>query len=327
MTTMDPMIAFIEHLLYTHDCVIIPHFGGFVLNTQDFQLDDKQVIHPKTKWVAFNERLQSDDGLLATSWAKEKGISQKQAFAAVHQFGQSLSAQIKADKQFQFGNIGVFQLSKSGRLQFEPNQLINFDLNQYGLIPVAIGQTRKKPVLQESPVEKSAVDMPTIQPVVKRTRQNQFYTYVLMAFFFGGIAAYYLTEPNSRYVNSSFSPLTIRIKKSKAPQAPAKDKAQVEISQKTTETEAQTIIDSAIDQPISEGIYLVAGSFKTEAKAATCQAELLAKGFEHVQIIEKKAGEGHYRVSVGEVADFDAGYAAAARLKTEKKLDIWVYKR
>lgn len=318
---MNPMIAFIEHLLYTHDCVIIPHFGGFVLNTQDFKLDDEQVIHPKSKWVAFNERLQSDDGLLATSWAKENGISQKQAFAAVHQFGQTLSAQIKADKQFQFGNIGVFQVSKSGRLQFEPNQLINFDLNQYGLMPVGIGQAKKKPVLQESPVEKSAVDLPTVQPPVKRTRQNQFYTYVLMAFFFGGIAAYYLTEPNSRYVNSSFSPLTIRIKKTK-PTAPAKI-AVIEVPKK----EAVATIQEEITAPVSGGIFLVAGSFKTEAKAATCQAELVAKGFENVQIIEKQAGEGHYRVSVGEVADFDAGYAAAARLKAEKKLDIWVYKR
>ncbi|MHA8081577.1 SPOR domain-containing protein [Aquirufa regiilacus] len=318
---MNPMIAFIEHLLYTHDCVIIPHFGGFVLNTQDFKLDDEQVIHPKSKWVAFNERLQSDDGLLATSWAKENGISQKQAFAAVHQFGQTLSAQIKADKQFQFGNIGVFQVSKSGRLQFEPNQLINFDLNQYGLMPVGIGQAKKKPVLQESPVEKSAVDLPTVQPPIKRTRQNQFYTYVLMAFFFGGIAAYYLTEPNSRYVNSSFSPLTIRIKKTK-PTAPAKI-AVIEVPKK----EAVATVQQEIIAPVSGGIFLVAGSFKTEAKAATCQAELVAKGFENVQIIEKQAGEGHYRVSVGEVADFDAGYAAAARLKAEKKLDIWVYKR
>ena len=318
---MNPMIAFIEHLLYTHDCVIIPHFGGFVLNTQDFKLDDEQVIHPKSKWVAFNERLQSDDGLLATSWAKENGISLKQAFAAVHQFGQTLSAQIKADKQFQFGNIGVFQVSKSGRLQFEPNQLINFDLNQYGLMPVGIGQAKKKPVLQESPVEKSAVDLPTVQPPVKRTRQNQFYTYVLMAFFFGGIAAYYLTEPNSRYVNSSFSPLTIRIKKTK-PTTPAKI-AVIEVPKK----EALETVQEEITAPVSGGIFLVAGSFKTEAKAATCQAELVAKGFENVQIIEKQAGEGHYRVSVGEVADFDAGYAAAARLKAEKKLDIWVYKR
>jgi hypothetical protein len=261
MTTMNPMIAFIEHLLYTHDCVIIPHFGGFVLNTQDFKLDDEQVIHPKSKWVAFNERLQSDDGLLATSWAKENGISLKQAFAAVHQFGQTLSAQIKADKQFQFGNIGVFQVSKSGRLQFEPNQLINFDLNQYGLMPVGIGQAKKKPVLQESPVEKSAVDLPTVQPPVKRTRQNQFYTYVLMAFFFGGIAAYYLTEPNSRYVNSSFSPLTIRIKKTK-PTTPAKI-AVIEVPKK----EAVATVQQEIIAPVSGGIFLVAGSFKTEAKA------------------------------------------------------------
>ena len=319
---MNPMIAFIEHLLYTHDCVIIPHFGGFVLNTQDFKLDDQQVIHPKSKWVAFNERLQSDDGLLATLWAKEKNISQKQAFAAVHQFGQTLSAQIKVDKQFQFGNIGVFQVSKSGRLQFEPNQKINFDLNQYGLMPVGIGQVRKKPVLQESPVEKSAVDLPTVQPPVKRTRQNQFYTYVLLAFFFGGIAAYYLTEPNSRYVNSSFSPLTIRIKKTK-PTAPAK----IAISEVPKKEPVAAAVQEEIAEPVSGGIFLVAGSFKTEAKAATCQAELVAKGFENVQIIEKQAGEGHYRVSVGEVADFDAGYAAAARLKAEKKLDIWVYKR
>lgn len=320
---MNPMIAFIEQLLYSHDCVIIPHFGGFVLNSQDYKLDDEQVIHPKSKWVAFNERLQSDDGLLATLWAKEKNISQKQAFAAVHQFGQTLAEQIKADKQFQFGNIGVFQVSKSGRLQFEPNQAINFDLNQYGLTPVSLGNLKKKPVLQENPVEKSAVDLPTFQPEPKRTRQHQFYTYVLLAFFFGGIAAYYLTEPNSRYVNSSFSPLTIRIKKTK-PAAPAK----VEVPEEPNK-EARAAVQQEIEQPVvtSGGIFLVAGSFKTEAKAATCQAELIAKGFDNVQIIEKQAGEGHYRVSVGEVADFDAGYAAAARLKAEKKLDIWVYKR
>ncbi len=323
---MNPMIAFIENLLYTHDCVIIPHFGGFVLNTQDFQLDDAQVIHPKSKWVAFNERLQSDDGLLATHWAKEKGISQKQAFAAVHQFGQTLSAEIKEAKQFPFGNIGVFQVSKSGRLQFEPNQTLNFDLNQYGLQPVSIGIKKTKPSLQANPVEKSTEDQPMAEPApVKRTRQHQFYTYVVLAFLFGGVAAYYLTEPNSRYVNSSFSPLTIRIKKEAKPAITKADSKAIE-SPKPVEKPAAENID-VTPKPVSSGIYLVVGSFKTEAKAAICQAELLTKGFDEVTIIEKKAGEGHYRVSVGEVADFEAGYAEAARLKTEKKLDIWVYKR
>jgi nucleoid DNA-binding protein len=321
---MNQMIEFIETLLFTHDCVIIPNFGGFVLNTKDFQLlENEQMILPKSKWVAFNERLKSDDGLLATLWAKEKGISQKQAFAAVHQFGQELSVQIKTDKTFRLGNIGVFEISQAGQLQFEPNQSINFDLNQYGLVPVHIGQAKKKPVLQENPVEKSTMDLPIAEPQVKRSRQNQFYTYLVLAFVLGGIATYYLTEPNSRYVNSSFSPLTIRIKKTKVAQVPVKMPVP-DIEKTENLVEKSTLEES---KTVSSGIFLVAGSFKTDSKAALYKAELVSRGFENVQIIEKEIGDTHYRVSLGEVSDFDAGYAAAARLKTEKKLDIWVYKR
>ena len=324
---MNIMIEFIERLLYTHDCVIIPHFGGFVLNTKDFQyLEDDQLLVPKSKWVAFNERLQSDDGLLATSWAKEMGVSQKQAFTAVHQFGQSLAETIKAQSQFQFGNIGVFSVNASGRFQFEPNQTLNFDLNQYGLTPVSIGQARKKPVLQENPIEKSVEDLPTIQPV-KRTRQNQFYAYVLLAFLIGGMAAFYLTEPNTHQVNGSFSPLTIRNKVNKAEKTveinPAKNDVPIN-TEKPVEEQVKSIVNAA---PEASGIYLVAGSFITEAKAASCQADLVAKGFEDVKIIAKRDGEKYFRVSLGEVTTFDAGYEAAARMKTENKLDIWVYKR
>ncbi len=320
---MNPMIEFIETLLYTHDCVIIPHFGGFVLNTKDFQLSENdQLIVPKSKWVAFNERLQSDDGLVATEWAIAKGINQKQAFAAVHRFAEELSSKLKAEKTLEFGKIGVFSLSHSGRIQFEPNQEINFDLNQYGLFPVSIGQKKSKPILIPSPVEKSSEDLPIAEPEpIKRVNQGQFYGYVLLAFLIGGIAAFYLTEPNSRFVNSSFSPLTIRIKKEKTIERKITKPAEVQKEANKVEEKAD------VPLPVSSGIYLVVGSFKTEAKAALCQAELVAKGFEDVKIIEKGAGEVHFRVSVGEVADFNEGYAAAARLKSEKKLDIWVYKR
>ena len=320
---MNPMIEFIEALLYTHDCVIIPHFGGFVLNTRDFQLtENDQIIVPKSKWVAFNERLQSDDGLLATEWAVAKGLNQKQAFAAVHRFAEELTAKLKAEKTLQFGQIGVFNLSHSGRIQFEPNQGINFDLNQYGLFPVSLGQKKTKPVLIPSPVERSSEDLPEVEPEPKvRARQTQFYGYVILAFLLGGIAAFYLTEPNSRFVNSSFSPLTIRIKKEKTIES--KKIKSVEPVKEAIKVEEK----AEVTAPVLSGIYLVVGSFKSEAKAALCQADLVAKGFEEVKIIEKRAGEEHFRVSVGEVPDFNKGYAEAARLKSEKNLDIWVYKR
>ncbi len=319
---MHPMIDFIENLLYSHDCVIIPQFGGFVLNNQDFHLSDDQAqIIPKSKWVAFNERLKSDDGLLATEWAKFNGITQKQGFIAVHQLAEELKFVLQSDKSFAFGKIGVFSLSQSGRLQFEPNQAVNFDLEQYGLIPVGIGHKKTKPVLLPNPIEQSQEDLPMVEPV-RRTRQGQFYVYVFLAFLLGGIAAFYLTEPNSRFVNSSFSPLTIRIKKvkpleNKLDKAVESVKVPSKVEQKKEENEV----------PKTAGIYLVVGSFKTEAKATLCQADLVAQGFEDVKIIEKEVGETHYRVSLGEVANFNEGYAEAARLKSEKKLDIWVYKR
>ena len=190
-------------------------------------------------------------------------------------------------------------------------------------MPVRIVQKKTKPVLIPNPVEKSREDLPMAEPEpINRVNQGQFYGYVLLAFIIGGIAAFYLTEPNSRFVNSSFSPLTIRIKKEKAIEH--KLTKPVEVSPKEIKTVEEK---EEVTAPVSSGIYLVVGSFKTEAKATICQAELVAQGFEDVKILEKGAGEEHFRVSVGEVADFNEGYAAAARLKSEKKLDIWVYKR
>jgi cell division septation protein DedD/nucleoid DNA-binding protein len=295
------------------------------LNSRDFQFSESdQTILPKSKWVAFNERLQSDDGLLATHWAKEKGLSQKQGFAAIHKFAEDLLNTIKTEQTFQFGNIGVFNLNKAGRLQFEPNQTINFDLNQYGLLPVSIGVKKTKPVLVPNPIERSMEDdEPITQTEPDRTSyQRQFYRYVIFAFLFGGIAAYFLTEPNSRFANSSFSPLTIRIKKSdkttKKTVLPASTPKKVE----RVEEKKQAAV-----QNVSTGIYLVVSSFKTQEKAAQFQADLKSKGYQNVQIIDKGEDGPLFRVSLGEVSDFKAGYAEAARLKAEKNLDIWVYKK
>ena len=57
---MTEFYTFLEHLLYDHECVIIPNFGGFVVNAQGFQLNEKDgKIHPKKKCVAFNEKLKT----------------------------------------------------------------------------------------------------------------------------------------------------------------------------------------------------------------------------------------------------------------------------
>lgn len=322
----ETIISLIEESLLSYDCVIIPQFGGFVLNTKDFTFDEStSTIYPKRKWVAFNERLRADDGVLAMALAQKLGIKQKEAFKALHEFAEELKQQILSGESVEIGKVGTFSLGAESKIKFEPNPETNFDLAQFGLLPVVIKPKAVKPKLIANPIIESLVDAePVVAEVAEKRLSVKFYTYVILAFILGGTAAYFLTEPNSRYVNSSMSPLTIKIKKKEKVATPVP----VVVAKPVTNTEP--VVEKSVEkvEPIpSEEIYLVAGSFLTEEKAALCQSELVSKGFSETEIIEKKAGEKHFRVSVGRVANFDLGYQKAAELKKDKKLDIWVFKK
>lgn len=335
-------IQAIESLLLEHDCVIIPNFGGFVINVQDFKFDEKEaIIHPRKKSIAFNERLKSDDGILAMHIVKQHVISQKKAFESVAAFGKEMKDGLKNNQPLAFGNLGTFSLTEESKIVFEPNQTFNYDLDQFGLYSVSTG-ARKKPVLVEAPVEKSLEDLPTqTKEEVEEVQQprkitSKFYAYILLAFIVGGMGAYILTEPNSKFVNSSFSPLTIRIKKEQ------KQEKMLPVSKAiATSKTANLVVTEEVESgneeikpvivpkniEVSDHIFLVAASFKTIEKAELGKSELIQKGFQEATILPKLANENYYRISLGSAKNMDLAYAEAANLKKEKKIDIWVFKK
>ena len=341
MQNIDFILA-IESLLLEHDCVIVPNFGGFVINVQDFKFDEKEaIIHPRKKSIAFNERLKSDDGILAMHIVKQNIISQKKAFELVAAFGKEMKEGLINNQPLAFGNLGTFSLTEESKIVFEPNQTFNYDLGQFGLYSVSTG-TRKKPVLVEAPVEKSLEDLPmqTKEEVeeVQQPRKitSKFYAYILLAFIIGGMGAYILTEPNSKFVNSSFSPLTIRIKKEQKQEkilttknaiAPTKT-ANLGVKEEVkSENEAVKSAIVPANTEIENHIFLVAASFKTLEKAELGKAELVQKGFQEATILPKLENETYYRISLGSAKNMDLAYLEAANLKRDKKIDIWVFKK
>ena len=335
-------IQAIESLLLEHDCVIIPNFGGFVINVQDFKFDEKEaIIHPRKKSIAFNERLKSDDGILAMHIVKQHVISQKKAFESVAAFGKEMKDGLKNNQPLAFGNLGTFSLTEESKIVFEPNQTFNYDLDQFGLYSVSTG-ARKKPVLVEAPVEKSLEDLPTqTKEEVEEVQQprkitSKFYAYILLAFIVGGMGAYILTEPNSKFVNSSFSPLTIRIKKEQK-QEKILPVSKAIATSKTANLVVTEEVESGNEEikpvivpkniEVSDHIFLVAASFKTIEKAELGKSELIQKGFQEANILPKLANETYYRISLGSAKNMDLAYAEAANLKKEKKIDIWVFKK
>jgi len=329
----------IESLLLEHDSVIIPNFGGFVINVKDFEFEEKEaIIYPKKKSIAFNERLKSDDGILAMHIAKQNVMSQKKAFELVAAFGKEMKDGLRENKPLAFGNLGTFSLTEESKIVFEPNQNFNYDLEQFGLYPVSTG-ARQKPVLIETPAEKSLENLSfqTKEEVEElqepRKIKSKFYAYLLLAFIAGGMGAYILTEPNSKFVNSSFSPLTIRIKKEhkqekisptkKAISEPKSNSLEEIISE--NETIKSTVITKNIE--VSNHIFLVAASFKTLEKVKLGKSELIQKGFHEAVILPKLENETYYRISLGSVKNMEMAYVKAAHLKKDKKIDIWVLKK
>ena len=66
----------IKELLFRHDCVIIPNFGGLVSNPVSSKINTVSgTIFPPSKLIVFNKNLSINDGLLINHISKKEKIS------------------------------------------------------------------------------------------------------------------------------------------------------------------------------------------------------------------------------------------------------------
>ena len=74
------IVTHIERLLLVHDCVIVPKFGGFVLQAVPaMQHKEEHTFRPLRKEIGFNMTLQHNDGLLPESYMQMHEVSYRQA--------------------------------------------------------------------------------------------------------------------------------------------------------------------------------------------------------------------------------------------------------
>jgi hypothetical protein len=318
---MSEFYTFLEHLLYEHECVIIPQFGGFVVNAQDFLFDEKEgKIHPKKKSVAFNEKLKTDDRFLSTEWAEKKSISLKEASIEIVALGKELKSLLSSQGEVSIGLLGSLTLNAENRISFLPNPDFNADLSVFGLLPVGLGYAtprlkERKPELIPAPI---AENLPThieedFKPI---PLTSSIYVYAFIAFVLGGLGAFFLTAPTTNQAQSSLNPIKIE-KKVLQVATP------ITVKKDTLPTLPAPVVVKTQEVDI---IYLVAGSFQTFEQAEKGLKEFKSLGFEQAELILKNEKTKFYRISLGTEHSMEAGYKKASQLKEVKKVDIWVLK-
>lgn len=169
---------YISELLFRHDCVVVPGFGGFVCTYAPARIHPAQhTFTPPGKQIVFNKHLQQNDGLLAQTIAAEHACSFDEAMSGIAAFVVSVNAQLKSGKKAELHNIGTLSLDPEGNTSFESYPEINYLVDSFGL-----GSFQSLPILRETVVEKrkpvEKIDRPAeeksspLQPEVRPVRRR-----------------------------------------------------------------------------------------------------------------------------------------------------------
>lgn len=329
------LIVIIENLLEEHDCIILPKFGGFVVQKEYYKfIPEENVILPKKRWIAFNQKLQTDDGFLSNEIALQLQISNKKAQNLLEELVENLTLKIKENTIFTFGQVGSFAINENQKLQFTPNLDSNFEAAMFGLPKVSIAvqtntpkvQLVEPPIAIEEKIEEEEF-IPMVSEAETRGKKVKNWVYASIFFLVAGISTFVLTEPEAQKYTSSLSPFP-SISSSEyitthTPEAPVANKM-AEKAPEIVEEKLEVPKEAFEIEPV-HAIELIAGSFLTKERAEIGVEELQSKGIEKVYVLEKKDSEKYYRISIGTAVSMEEGYTKAANLKKEFKLDIWVF--
>ncbi|MES2620322.1 MAG: hypothetical protein V4615_05665, partial [Bacteroidota bacterium] len=152
---------YISELLYDHDCVIIPGFGGFVCNYKPAEVHPVvNTISPPSKAVSFNRNLRSNDGLLLNHIAVQEQISFDDAFVSVYAWVGSTNTLLQKGEEINLRGIGKLHNNIEGNLIFTCDESVNYLKSSFGLRTITAA-----PVVRERTLEFSE------KPVVQQTQQ------------------------------------------------------------------------------------------------------------------------------------------------------------
>lgn len=127
------VLQYIKKLLYVHECVVIPDFGGFITSYLPASIHPvKHLFRPPSKQIAFNESLKTNDGLLAHEISVGEQITREEAAEHIREFVKSVESALAVDRMIVLDEIGTLRLNEEDKIEFEPTDHVNFLEESYG---------------------------------------------------------------------------------------------------------------------------------------------------------------------------------------------------
>lgn len=305
--------AFIRELLFGHDCVILPGFGGFIGNFSPAHYDEKSgTFYPPVKQISFNRNLNHNDGLLISKISLSTGVNYGDARSLVGEFVKQLTDKLAKGEKVVFDHVGTFAYNHEKNVMFEPEANINYHTGSYGLESFQWFPAR------EYDVRKRVIRLINKEPVTSSTnRKNLWRAAVLIPVLALLIAVPLKTDRfKARVEATSLNPLvTAEFENNKK----AIDEAILIVPDSIVPVEPETPAVPAEELRYS----IITGSFKSEENAISHVNSLKADGYKP-EI--HQAPNGFFRVTAMTCANLET--ALSTRDSISKKFPgTWISKK
>jgi len=172
------LTRYISDLLYRHECVIIPDFGGFVTNIKSAKINTfSNTFYPPYKQISFNAFLKENDGLLANYIASADQITYDAALNFIKFEVEEWKKKLEHE-DLVLEKLGYLSLKK-GKIIFEPDTNVNYLTSSFGLGHVVSPEIKRE--IYKKQAEELEEKAPVyITPERKRTPEYLKYAAIFL---------------------------------------------------------------------------------------------------------------------------------------------------
>lgn len=337
-------------LLFEHDCVIIPGFGGFVAQYSSASFEEiSQSFSPPSKSILFNKNLINNDGLLAHKYVSIFQLTYDEAVASIQDEVEKIKKNLVQFKRHELIGLGVFFMDGNA-LKFEKSEN-NFLASSYGLPTFSLDSFAPKELKKEEDVKKI---IPIAQKTPKSSKwwvaaaivpflfysawiplktnlfnnEASFHYSELNPFSFNKERTYSFNDLNDGLNYNSSVELTENIDKSiETPTIEEVYVDPVNVVENTIEKEStDVVISNAVEEEdFSElSFHVIGGCFKNKNNANKLVRKLKKIGFDSFEL---DVNNNLHRIVISSFSSKKQARRAQKEIKAVHGISSWVLKK
>ncbi len=331
----------IKELLQQHECVIIPDFGGFLIQTTPANYHKSRLeFLPPSTIINFHSHLRKNDGLLIQSIMSDENLNYESAAKIVVDYTNQCKQQLKESKSIIVKGVGKIYVDAENKVQFKSTEGLNYNTNSFGL-----------PILSAKKINQVAVTEEKVtQELKKRKISPLAASFTVAASLIALVMASALffmhngNEGQQEFVRANLAEVVLPVK-NWANNQPKEQKAETNLFKAKTNqdldesvektTANQESVEFSLDDytPMGKDVtstslandtdyHVIIGMFNTQENAQARYQNALRLGYSHTKV---KKGRKYYRVMVPFSNEIITKKDAVHELRMNIEPEAWIW--